>query len=119
MPDYTRIDLVVGCRRLFLRGWHPANIDPLAQKHFVNVEIWVRYLHSSAASDELCDVLDYNVMRDALLAAGTPDSQAFIECALDELMRSPIEVARVEIIDDAVGVKFRGVRYKDDSNHGD
>jgi dihydroneopterin aldolase len=105
------MDLPLECRRLFLRRWKPTDLEGGLQRPHVNVEIWVRYENSTAKTDELKDVLDYNVMRDALLRAGAPDSWAFVDRALEELMKAPIEAARVELVYGGPSAPWRGSRY--------
>lgn len=105
------VDRLIDCRRLFLRRWKPsAPGDGLHGTH-VNVEVWVRYENASATTDELDDVLDYNVMRDALLQAGAPDSWEFIDRMLDGLMSAPIEAAYVELVYEGPGEPWRGSRF--------
>ncbi|WP_193101406.1 hypothetical protein [Burkholderia sp. Z1] len=105
------VDWRLDCRRLFLRSWKPsAPGDELHGTH-VNVEVWVRYENASATTDELNDVLDYSVMRNALLQAGTPDSWAFVDRVLDGLMSAPIEAAYVELVYEGPGKPWRGSRY--------
>jgi hypothetical protein len=101
-----------GFRRLFLRAWRPSAPPGTSETPSINVEIWVRYEHSTAEKDELSDVLDYNVMRDALLCSGYPHSRDFVERALDELMKSPIEAAYVEVVHGSPGRHWRGSRYR-------
>lgn len=105
------VDWTINCRRLFLRNWKPATPGDGLQKTHVNVEVWVRYENASAKADELEDVLDYNVMRDALLQAGAPDSLEFIDRALEELMRAPIEAAHVELVYDGPDEPWCGSRF--------
>jgi hypothetical protein len=98
------------CRRLFLRRWQPTGAHGL-EETYANVEIWVRYDDATAERDELADVLDYNVMRDALVQSGIPDSWTFVDNALHELMKSPIQAARVELVYLGPGEHWRGSRY--------
>lgn len=107
---FTPIDLSLECRRLFLRRWKPVGIAGLENTH-VNVDIWVRYENAAAEKDELEDVLDYNVMRDALMRAGVPDSWTFVDNALEELMRSPIQAAHVELVCDGPDGRWLGSRH--------
>ncbi|MBN3786522.1 hypothetical protein [Burkholderia sp. Ac-20353] len=100
----------VDWRRIYLRGWRCVSADGCPSTRIVNVEIWVRYENSSSSGDELTDVLDYNIMRDALMTAGAPDSDAFLTHALDEIMKSPVELAHVEIYDELTGKTFHESR---------
>lgn len=78
----------------------------------VNVEIFVRYEDSNARGDELIQVVDYNVMRDALLAAGEPTSPHFADRALDELLRATVVLASIEISDALTGLGVRETRAR-------
>ncbi|WMY11018.1 hypothetical protein [Paraburkholderia phenoliruptrix] len=80
----------------------------------VNVEIWIRYENSPANCDELEDVLDYNVMRDALLFAARPVSSSFVQRALDELLTHSVEAAYVEVVHDTRGLIWCGFRQVGD-----
>lgn len=100
MPDAVQSPLALAamCRRLFLRRWRAQAGDGTSSALDVSVEIWVPLAHSTSESDDLSGVLDYNVMRDALLKAGNPASEWFADTALNELMRWPVVQARIEIV---------------------
>jgi hypothetical protein len=61
----SSITKALTCRHLFLRAWKPAY---LVDTGTVDVSIFVAYAASDSARDDIEDVVDYNVMRDALVA---------------------------------------------------
>ncbi|MEX3982175.1 hypothetical protein AB4Y45_24715 [Paraburkholderia sp. EG287A] len=91
------------CRRLFLRGCKAVTYAGPAGRPVVNVEIWVSYENSTSPDDELADVVDYSVMRDALLQADTSTVGRFISTVLDDLANWPVRRARIEVIDEESG----------------
>lgn len=95
---------VSGCRRLFLRGFAP-NRDMLdkagwthARRVCFNVEILVRYADSHTGRDLLEDVVDYNVMRDTVIAHLSDSFERICENACRSLLLAPsIAAALVEM----------------------
>ena len=109
-PDHLK--LVLACRRLFLRNWRCPAADGRASGVSVNVTIFVRYENSDSRGDDFSKVVDYNVMRDALLCAGDPNGPGFVDRALLELVAAPIVLAIVEMRDrhaDTATIKCRAV----------
>jgi hypothetical protein len=100
-PDHLKLALT--CRRLFLRNWRYPDPGATSRGASVNVTIFVRYEDSDSRGDEFANVVDYNVMRDALLSAGNPGAPGFIDHALDELMIAPVVLAIVEVSDKPAG----------------
>jgi hypothetical protein len=100
-PDH--LNLALTCRRLFLRSWQYPDPGGKSRGASVNVTIFVRYEDSDSRGDEFANVVDYNVMRDALLSAGDPRTPGFINHALDELMIAPVVLAIVEVSDKPAG----------------
>ncbi|MEB2543744.1 hypothetical protein [Burkholderia cenocepacia] len=96
-------DLSVECRRLFLRGCRAATNVGHATKPLVNVEVWVPYEHSTSQDDDLAGVVDYGIMRDAVLKADSSAIDRFISTTLDQLATHPVVRARVEVIDQRSG----------------
>lgn len=95
----SREDWANGCRRLFLRGCKAVKNVEQTKCPLVNVEIWVPYMHSTSRNDDLADVVDYSIMRDALLRADSSTTGRFISTALDDLAKWPVLRARVEVND--------------------
>ncbi len=76
----------------------------------VDVEIFVSYTDSVSSGDELSTVVDYNVMRDALLEAGNPSMEGFVESAFDALFRAPLMLATIEVRDHRSGAGIPAIR---------
>jgi hypothetical protein len=98
-PDHLKLALT--CRRLFLRNWRLPAVDGSFSRVevSVNVTIFVRYEDSDSKGDDFSKVVDYNVMRDALLRAGDPHGPTFVDQALQELLAAPIVLAIIEMRD--------------------
>lgn len=101
--DRCELKLALACRRLFLRNWRYPVPDESARGVRVNVTIFVRYEDSDSRGDDFAKVVDYNIMRDALLRAGNPAMPEFIERALAELLTAQIVLATVEVSDTREG----------------
>ncbi|TCG06145.1 hypothetical protein BZM27_28525 [Paraburkholderia steynii] len=101
--DCGDLKLAPTCRRLFLRNWRYPVLDGGTRGVSVNVTIFVRYEDSDSRGDDFAKVIDYNVMRDALLKAGSPRTPGFIDRVLAELMTAPIVLANVEVWDKHAG----------------
>ncbi|CAE6711280.1 MULTISPECIES: hypothetical protein [Paraburkholderia] len=99
------IDDQVSCRRLFLKGWQPHYLEGPVK---VNVEILVELRASNSCRDEIEDVIDYNVMRDALLSLRPlPDNEACRDVARALTSHDGIRAARVTMTDEQ-GRVFEG-----------
>ncbi|SIO28197.1 hypothetical protein SAMN05444172_8414 [Burkholderia sp. GAS332] len=96
-------ELSIVCRRLFLRNWRCTDTASCAEWLLVNVEIYVRYEDSDSCGDDFAKVVDYNVMRDSLLEAGNPSASTFIDRALCALLRAPIVLASIEVVNSRSG----------------
>jgi hypothetical protein len=98
------------CRRLFLCNWRCRDVAGCLIPLQVNVDIYVRYEDSDSSSDDFAKVVDYNVMRDALLTTGSPASPDFLDCALGALLRAPVVRASIEIEDLSSGATISECR---------
>lgn len=111
--DCGDLTLSLTCRRLFLRNWRCGVPDGDMRGVSVNVTIFVRYEDSDSNGDDFAKVIDYNVMRDALLTAGSPRTPGFIERVLDALMTVPIVLANVEVWDKHAGTSTTECRVRE------
>jgi hypothetical protein len=110
-PDHLKLALT--CRRLFLRNWQFPAIDGSPSRVSVNVTIFVRYEDSDSKGDDFSKVVDYNVMRDALLRAGDPNGPRFVDRALMELLAAPIVMALIEFRDHLADIATIAYRAAD------
>lgn len=61
---YLSLDEVKLCRRLYLRSWTPSYLDGIGS---VDVSVFVYHSASNSEFDDINQVVDYNVMREALI----------------------------------------------------
>ena len=63
-----------------------------------DVEIYVDIADSASKNDALCDVVDYNVMRDSLLLCSQLEAANFADAVADHLLSGwPIQAVQIRI----------------------
>ncbi|WP_085317590.1 dihydroneopterin aldolase [Derxia lacustris] len=88
-------DALRDCRRLFLRdyeldlsiGWH-AFEKKHEQRVILNVELWVPLAGTTPARDSLEEVVDYDLMREAVLARVRQGHIHLQETLVDDIART-------------------------------
>ena len=98
MPVLSELALLRDCRRLFIRdlevqaqiGVHDFE-KRSPQRLRVNVELYVPLAHSTPADDELHEVVDYDFVREAVLARVRRGHVQLQETLADELLAAMLQ----------------------------
>ncbi|WP_034411999.1 dihydroneopterin aldolase [Derxia gummosa] len=98
-------DALRDCRRLFLRdyeldlsiGWH-AFEKKHEQRVILNVELWVPLASTTPRADQLDEVVDYDLMREAVLARVRQGHIHLQETLVDDIARELLAHPQVRAV---------------------
>jgi dihydroneopterin aldolase len=98
-------DLVLNCRRLFLRK-HTVDVrigahdfeQHAAQRIIFNVELFVPYSASTPTQDDLSEVVDYDFIREVIARRVAQGHIVLQETLCDDLMRELIAHPQVQAV---------------------